>query len=560
MKTIKYITLAAAALTFCSCNDFLDLDPQGQDTTASYMNTEKNAITQINGIYDLLGQSEGRGPDDQWMDHHYEFFFGSILSDDSEKGSKPADKTDLIDWLNWNFDGNFVDSKAFWVHGFWGVSRCNNALSGLESSTIDEAIKTRLKGEALFLRGYYYFYLLRHFGGVPLFDAPLPVSQYGNVPRATVHETLEFIIKDFDDAAKILPTRSKYAAADLGRATSGAALAFEARVLMYQAGIDAEADEAATWQKMYNCTQAIKKTHQYQLLGNFAKLFEIETKNCVESVFEIQTYENGTPDAPTSTGVAYCLFQGNRKANEGANIGWGFNNPNQDLVDAFDPTDPRLSCTVYGLGFNSGILYGQKMEYDRAQMSTNYFNRKAALSYKPVVDKSVDFDIMLMRYADVLLMDAEAAYHLNKPDIAQADLKLVRERAKGSTLCKGYAEGDNAGFPTPDTTPNIDTNTSTLTGSALLDAIWKERRLELAMENLRTWDLIRQGRYLDVVSKVKDTDRVGNGDGEEVRYTNFKANCEKHCLGTADGVKVPVPVMTIPSTEITAWNLTQNPY
>lgn len=559
MKFQLYTTFIAAALTLGSCNDFIELDPQGQETTSSYMNTQNNAITQINGIYDLLGQSEGQGPDYQWMDHHYEFFFGSILSDDSDKGSKPGDKTDLTDWLNWNFDGNFTDSKAFWVHGFWGVSRCNNALDALKMSQIDETLKARLKGEALFLRGYYYFYLLRHFGGVPLFNKTLPVSQYGKVKRATVHETLDFIVNDFEEASKLLPTRSEYADADLGRATTGAAKAFEARVLMYQAGVDNEADEMATWKQAYDCTQEVINSNEYALMSNFAKLFEIENKNCVESIFEIQTYENGVTNAPGSTGVAYCLFQGNRKANENANQGWGFNNPTQNLVNAFDPTDPRLSCTVYGIGFDSNILYGQKMEYDRSQMGTNYFNRKAALSYKPIESTSVDFNIILMRYADVLLMDAESAYHLGNESQAQKDLKLVRERAKSSTYCKGYSEGDKDGFTTPDSTPNIDTDTSKLSGNALLNAIWLERRIELAMENLRTWDLIRQGRYLSVVDKVKNLNRVNNGNEEEVCYPNFKTNCEKHCLGIEQGAKVPIPVLTIPSTEVTAWNIAQNP-
>jgi len=559
MKIIKYIFALLALTSLNSCDNFLEQEPQGQENTSTYMNKTENAITQINGIYDLLGQSEGNGPDDQWLDHHYDFFFGEILSDDSEKGSKPADKTDLVDWLNWNFDGNFIDSKAFWIHGFWGVSRCNNALEALNNSTIDEELRNRLIGEATFLRGYYYFYLLRHFGGVPLFDKTPTVSQYVNIKRATLHETLEFIIKDFATSATLLPARSEYADIDLGRATSGAALSFEARVLLYQAGVDSQANEDNVWAKARECTKTIINSGEYSLMSNYANLFEQDNKNCVESIFEIQTYDNGETMQPGSTGTGYCNFQGNRKANEGANQGWGFNNPSQNLVDAFDPTDPRLSCTVYGIGFNSGILYGQKMAYDRSQMGSNYLNRKAALSSKPINPQAANFNIILMRYADVLLMNAEAAYHTGEIGVAQNNLKAVRARAKASTFCKGYSEGDKTGYTIPETTPNIETNTSSLSGETLLFAIWKERRLELAMENLRTWDLIRENRYLDVVNKAKNLDRTSNKENQETCYPDFKTKCLRHCLNTKDGAKVPIPVITIPSTEVTAWNLTQNP-
>lgn len=94
-------------------------------------------------------------------------------------------------------------------------------------------------------------------------------------------------------------------------------------------------------------------------------------------------------DAPASLGTAYYYFQANRVENKGANSGYGFNNPTEDLVQAFDPTDPRLSCTVYGIGYNSGILYGTKLKYDRTQQSTNYFNRKLLWQKNPIFQNPV---------------------------------------------------------------------------------------------------------------------------------------------------------------------------
>lgn len=558
MKKLIYIFFGALFLN--SCNDFLELKPQGQMNTENYYNSEENAIVAVNGIYDLLGQSEGKGPDDMWMNHHYEFFMGSMISDDSEKGSKPGDKPDLIELLNWSFDGSYSNSPAFWIHGFWGVSRANNVIQGLQKSDLEITLRNRLLGEAYFLRGYYYFYLLRHFGGVPLFEFPIPTSEYGHVERASLHDTFEFIISDFTKAIEYLPKKSEYSDIDLGRATQGAAYAFKARVLMYQAGIDAQvSDEKKVWEEVYKCTNAVISSGEYALVKNFGVMFELETKNCQESIFEIQTFYNGVDGAyPNSTGVGYCNFQGNRVTNEGANVGWGFNNPTQNLVDAFDPTDPRLSCTVYGIGFNNEILYGKKMKFDRTQQSTNYLNRKAALKEKPAVPKCIDFNIILMRLADVYLMHAEALYHKGLEEDARLYLNKIRKRARESAMCKGYNEGAPDVYPIPTSTPNIpDLDVS---GESLLQAIWNERRLELAMENLRTYDLIRQGRFLDVIDKVKDKDRESNTGDMELQYKNCKSACMKHCLGEKDGAKVPVPVLIIPNTEVTAWGLTQNPY
>ncbi len=556
----KLFILVASLLALSSCEDFLTLDPQGETNTDNYYDTDINAITAVNGIYDLIGASEGQGPDWQWMDHHYEFFFGSMTSDDSEKGSKPGDKTDLIQLIEWNFDGNFTISKPFWIHGFWGVSRANGAIDGLrKSTTLSPELKERLLGESYFLRGYYYFYLLRHFGALPLFDGTPPTSSYGKIPRATLHETFEFIVADFERAAEALPNKSDYAPTDLGRATRGAALSFLSRVLMYQAGVDAEvSDTRAIWDRVYSATDEVITSGEYSLVADFGSMFEAGTKNCSESIFEIQTSESGIDGGlPESTGTGYCNFQGNRAAKDGANTGWGFNNPTQNLVDAFDPSDPRLSSTVYGIGFNGGVLYGAVQNYDRAQQSTNYLNRKAALSATPATPKGTQFNVILMRLADVYLMRAEAAYNRGDEAGARADVNFIRSRARHSTLCKGFNEGSADSYPTPVDAVNLPDISAS--GADLQLAIWKERRLELAMENLRTWDLIRQGRFLDTIERVKDLDRESNGSDDELRYPGIKASCMTHCLGAEHGAKVPVPVLSIPNTEVTAWGLTQNP-
>lgn len=562
MKKIFYnIITLFCMLSMMSCNDFLTLDPLGQENSDNYMYNEENATKVINGIYDLLPQTEGKAPDDLWMSHHFDFMLGSIITDDAVKGSKLSDMPELYDVESYDAKvGNSI-ADAFWMQGFWGISRCNYALKNLPAAPIDEAIKNRLSGECHFLRAYFYIYLLHAFGGVPLFTEPLKPTDFGNVQRASLHDTFEFINKDLEDAIDLLPTKSEYAASDIGRATKGAARAFLAKSLMLQIGVDNEiTDETAEWQKVYNLTGDIMLTPGYGLVPNYATLFEAENKNSIESVFEIQAGDGTSGDAPGSVGNAYPLFQANRDANnKDAFIGWGFHNPTQDLVNAFNPTDPRLSCTVYGIGFNNGILYGSEMSYTRTEQGSNYLNRKAAISFIPTLDKAANKDIIVMRYADVLLMHAEAGTYTGHDDIARTCLKQVRDRARTSSYCKGYVKDDPNSYVYPASTPNIPVVSSSESGETLRADILKERRLEFAMESNRMWDLIRTGELLDRVSKVKDTDRIGATSDDEVRHEGIGENIKKHSLVTGVKAGIYFPVLPLPLTEVGSWGLKQNP-
>lgn len=552
MKKIIY-TISILCLSLISCNDFLELDPQGQENSGNYMNTEENAIKVINGIYDLLPQTEGRGPDNIWMSHHYDFFMASVITDDAIKGSKLSDMPELADIESYRAQvGNSI-ADAFWIHGFWGVSRCNYAINNLPEATISDALKNRLLGESYFLRAYHYIYLLRHFGGVPLFTAPLNPSDFGKAQRASLHDTFEFINADLERAIALLPERSEYSSTNLGRATKGAAKAFLAKSLIYQIGIDSE--NSHTWDEVYKLTSAIISSGEYGLVSNYAVLFEYETKNTSESIFEIQAAEGTAADPPASVGNAYPLFQGNRVSNPDANTGWGFHNPTQDLVNAFDASDPRLSCTVYGIGYNDEVLYGVPMKFDRSEQGSNYLNRKAAIPIKPSLTKAANKNILVMRYADILLIHAEASYHTGKEAEARQYLNMVRERARNSSYCKGYVNGNPDGYVMPVSTPNVPNVTAT--GTALLTAILKERRLELAMEFNRMWDLIRTGTLVDVVSKVKDTDRIGGGSNDEARHEGIGERIKNHALIGKDGKYIPV--LPIPLNEVQNWGIEQNP-
>ncbi len=555
-KIINIIIIAAFTVFLAGCDKFLDVDPQGAENSGNFFNSKENGIRAIVGLYDMLQLDEGAGPDGQWMGHHHDFFMGDIRSDDAEKGSNDGDYGEMWEMVEYTMTPQVGFSTNFWIHGYWGVSRANYALDNLPSVTWDPAVRDRLIGEASFIRAYFYWYLVRLYGGVPLFTTSVNPSEFGNAKRASLNECYALIASDLKKAIELLPEKSAISAAETGRVSKGAARALLARIYMYQIGTDIQ--NTVTWQEVYDLTNAVITSGEYRLVSNYAKLWEIENENSEESVFEIQFGIGASDQAPASIGTNCYNFQGNRKDDSG----WGFNNPTPDLFEAYnveETNDPRQSCIFYGEKYNNGILYGVKRKYDRNEQGSDWLNRKAALPEKPAQAKASDRNIIIIRYADVLLMHAEAAYHTGNIGEAQDKLNMVRERARNSTYCMGYAEGkmDYSAAPASVNLPDINAS-----GEQLLEAIWHERRLELAMEALRFYDLVRTGRYFDVMDIEKNQKRApggtyGLGDKAYKQFPGLKNNgIAKSILGP-DGHRVPL--MPIPQTEVQAWGLEQNP-
>lgn len=530
MKTIKYIfALLMVAVLLPACQDFLEREPLGRETDQNYFNDETNAVLAINGIYDVLSWDEGPGNFGVYVPHNYEFFYGDVVSDDAAKGSTRSDFPELAELEEWRATANNGPIYGTWTNNFTGISRANTAIKNLPAATIDEELKNRLLGEAKFLRAYFYFYQVRMFGEVPLFPEPVKPSEFGQVGRAPIAEVYQLIEQDLRDAIELLPEKNAFAEADLGRATKGAARAYLARAIMYQLGTDNS--NAHTWAEVKEQTTAIINSGQYQLLPNYAAIFEDESENGAESIFEIQNFETTDEWGAIKTGTTSNIFQNNRST-----WGWGFNNPTTGLVSEYETGDPRLACTAYGdgdvvLGVAQTVVYPEDNE-------TGYLNRKAAI-VKPATTKSSGQNQRKFRYADILLMHAEASYHTGDEGTARQMLNIIRGRARQSTKPKGSSEGSMTYDPieaVPNLLPAIDVS---VTGEALLEAIYHERRVELAMEGLRFWDQVRTGTFFDSLPA-------------EVR-----TRAEQRSITT--GVVNPIPVFPIPLDEVQSWNLPQNP-
>lgn len=445
-KIIIISSLLLFSLSTQSCrNDFLDVKPTEAISTddLSLLNNDAGAESFVSAIYA------------KYLDWNISSFswigVTTIASDEADKGSSPGDTggdKDLLDALNFTATaGSFQD---VWQGHYQAINRSNQALSYLPLLTnANSDLKNRLAGEAKFLRAFSYFTLVRSFGGVPIVDH---VPTAGNeadrtmlLTRKSKDEVYNFIVNDLNDAIAALPDKNSYSAANKGRASKGAAYALLAKVNLYQ----------KNWQKVVdNCNLVTG----YSLTPNFADIYKVSGENNQESIFEIQG--KGGPGQP---GIQqYSQTQGARGA---GGWGWGFATPSQNLVDAFNAEGDteRRDATII---FRNSTLYDGRVV--PATVENPFYNYKVYSSNYSGDDYS-DANIRYLRYAEVLLMKAEALNELGQTAAAIPFLNQVRNRA-------GLA------------------NTTAVSQVDVRTAIWKERRLELALEHDRWFDLVRTGQ------------------------------------------------------------------
>jgi starch-binding outer membrane protein, SusD/RagB family len=463
MKKIYFsLFLITVFLVACS-KSFLDVPVQGGATTSSDPDLATKLVT---GAYNSLLQGDSWGSGDV---HGFAFIsVTNIASDDADKGSTADDqKVPVGDIDDFNLTATNKFAETLWSGHYNAIGTVNQALLALSTASIDNTTRTHLIAEVRFLRGYLYFNLVRMFGDVPLvLRVPKDQTDANNDPafqtRASKQIVYDTIISDLQFAANNLPLKSAYG---MGHANKGAAESMLAKVYMY----------LQNWQKVYDLTSDVMHSGQYSLV-DYNILWRQKGDNCAESIFEIETgsYNN------SNLGISnYTSCQGVRVGGLGGwnDLGWGFCNPTTNLINAYEPNDIRKAATIIMID-NSGTHKGTTL-WDGFRVPSSdsvqnlYYNYKAYTSatketYANADDKDRPKNIKILRYADVLLMNAEAAVHVGAD--ANTPLNTVRLRA---------------GL------------TST---TATIDAIWKERRVELALEHDRFWDLVRQGRAAQVLN------------------------------------------------------------
>ncbi|MFC3414202.1 RagB/SusD family nutrient uptake outer membrane protein [Algoriphagus hitonicola] len=455
IRTLALGSILALGLVSCG-DEFLDRAPKGELTSDNFFQDELQAEQAVNAIYSHLRS----------FNVHVFSYVGitDIASDDADKGSVPGDAGFLQDINDFTFDANNTAVNGIWSGYFQGVFRANQVLANIDDIEMDEELKTRLTAESRFLRAYFYFFLVRTYGDLPLIESPLNPDEYRQ-ERVSTDQIYAFIEEDLNFAASNLPEKSEYDATDLGRATSGAAKAFLSKVHLFQ----------NDFQGAYDMALDVINSGEYALYPDYEAIFRREGEHSSESIFEVSTValEQG------GGGSQFNEVQGIRG---NPNNGWGFNGPSDDLVAAYEEGDPRLEATVITNG--DTLPSGEVVQADPNMGSDARFSRKAWLPERPPIGfGNSGANIRIFRYADLLLIAAEAANELGNSSEALNYLNQVRERAR---------QGN------PDILPDV-----TITDQQeLREAIWHERRVELAMEQHRYFDLVRQGRAQEVFSDL----------------------------------------------------------
>lgn len=452
------LKLIVLTLCFASCEEDLNVKPNDKIAEADFLNNPDNAIQLVNGVYNKNLDYE--------MNSFSWIGITNITSDDADKGSTAGDygsDKNLLD--NLNFNSSLVSFLDVWRARYQGIGRANKALLYLEKFTIDTNLKNRLIGEVKFLRALWYFDLVRCFGGVPIVTTEIDINDTEAVNstvyiRKTKEETYAQIETDLLDAINRLPLKSQYSPADMGRATKGAAQALLAKAYMYQ--------ESKT-QQSFDMAGEVITSAQYKLLDDYAQVWREKGENGTESIFEVQAIlTNGITD--------FTNVQGPRGTPD---LGWGFNTPSLNLVNAYEPGDVRKDAT---------ILFVPSVLWDGFVAPTTWTNpRYNYKAYQSSIKETWDDNkgntaknLRVLKYSDILLIRAETAFKLGKIEEALNRINEIRKRA-------GLANATEVS----------------------LESIWKERRLEMAMEHDRWFDLVRTGQAKSAMAANGKTFIVG---------------------------------------------------
>ncbi len=458
--TISIILMAFLLIT-AGCEDFLQKDPQGELTQEAFPVTASDALLATNAVYSTIRN---------WAYHSGGYPIMDIMSDDAHKGSNPNDQLPTIgpyDKFTYTTTQDGLD--RWWSALYEGIKRANVVIEKVPSIDMNTDLRNRCVAEASFLRGLYYFDLVRAFGGVPKVTVTTPPTK---VPRSTAAEIYDLIIADLGYAIANLPDKSAYGPDDAGRATKGAAKSLLAKVYIFKKDfVNAE---------KYALEVII--SDEYDLEPVFADANGKLGEHGVESVFEV-----GAMEVDGAGGNQYANTQGVRGS---PNRGWGFNRPSLDLRASFESGDPRLEATIIDLGevldgvliLGDGTTPDETLDDGGNVIEVECYNQKI---WYPGNTTTTQWghNRRLIRYADVLLIAAEALNENNKPDDALLYLNEVRRRAR---------QGNNSILP--DIT---ETNKG-----PLRDIIIEERRNELALEGHRFWDLVRTNKAAPVLGPL----------------------------------------------------------
>ena len=452
---LKYNLIAIALLgfSFSSCSDFLEQNPQTDLSENDFYKTADDILSAVNGAYSSLQEGDIYG---NW------YVFGEIPSDNTRNQLSGSVTTQN------EFDQFYIDTQNSMIASFWKaaykvINRTNTVLGRIDGIEINAELANRYKLECKFIRALMYFNLVRVYGDVPLVLKEISISESYDILREPKENVYNQIIADLKEAQG-LPV--SYSTAEDGRATQGAAKALLADVYMtlhkYAETILAEIINSGRYSLLENTPGSLN-------IDGYKNVFSPVNHNSKEGIFEIQFLKGGYGEG---SNYANNFAPENSGTNVVAVGGTGGNNiPEMDIYNAYEEGDLRRDFSM-SLGYYDNRKNNEWVEsrYVCKFMDVPYQNNDASNNY-PVI-----------RYADVILMYAEALNQNGKTAEACKYLNMTRRR--------GF------GYQTTETSP-VDLQTTDKAQFALM--VEQERRVELAFENHRWFDLIRTGRAVEVM-------------------------------------------------------------
>jgi len=455
MKNLKYLLvllLGVTAFTQTACKkDFLDLTPNNTITDANFYQTQEDIVKAVNATYTpIQGLYNGAG----WQ-------ILDIMTDDTDKGGGGAnDGVEVGDLDNFTMNSFNPNINTYFVQCYLGVQRANIVLEKTPTiAVMTPSVRNRSLGEAYFLRGYYYYMLVRLFGDVPLYTAPITLEESLNIGRSNKADVYRVIIADLDSAYNKLP-KTRYTGDDKGRVNAWTAKGMLASVYL-TLGIKDKALE---------CANAVINSNVYSLNTKYEDNFSLDNENGPESLFEVQYRNIGQTWNFFGQGQALNCFFAPRSQNIVQSSGYGFNVPTPNFFANYEKNaagqiiDKRRPGSMWVPG-DKLDTYTQP---NSLEGSPNGYNVRKY--FVPATNTAADaggwscaLNVPVLRYAEILLIAAEAA----GPGAGDRYINTVRKRAGLSDIPAGLNADD------------------------FLATVYKERRVELAFEMHRWFDLVR---------------------------------------------------------------------
>ncbi|MGF6928702.1 hypothetical protein QFZ48_004202 [Chitinophaga sp. W2I13] len=505
--TKLFLLCILAGSTFSACNKFLDTKPEDFVTPENYFNTEADLERALNGVYNRLIDNFGR----MYSRGLYSFL---AISDDFFYKNITVNNLKVMD-----FDAGQLDVGKLWEVAYQGIDRANLLLENVDKPKMDEKKRAAIKGQALFLRAYYYFILVDNFGGVPLklssTKSPVEVA----LPRSSVADVYAAILNDMKAAEPLVNDISTYTNNE--RVTTTTVQAILAKVYLTMAGEPLK--DVSKYADALTYVDKVIASGKHSLNPDYSAIFINHSKDInepKECLWEIGMYGNQQGSTQLAGGIG--IENGVESPDDNVGYSNGPVHPSARLFNLYDAADKRRDWSIapYKYSLVNGVV--TKVAYTATQI----YDRTAGKwrrEYETQTPKNRSYNstnFPVIRYADVLLMKAEAENAVNGPVAAAYEaINMVRRRGYGKPPA------------TPDATVDLPAG---LGKDAFLEALQDERARELSFEGARKHDLIRWGLFLSKMQSL----------AAEVAATapsawKYSGNAAKNT--TARNVLLPIP-------------------